>query len=296
MRSNVPNAASGHAPCRTGRTLGPPNAFTLIELLVVIIIIAILAALLLPVLASAKARGQNIKCLSNLKQMQIGWVSYTTDNNDKLPQNIPSDNVNGQYIGNNPSTAAGFQPGQPNANWVLGDASSPDVGMLTHGLLYAYIGNYKVYKCPADVKKNTAGAPTYRSYSMNSWMDGVPPWFDNITPPPAPQQLNFVKMAGITALSTANALVFIEETPLTINDGYWAQNLCQPTIWVDAPGHYHVNAAAMSFADGHAQLRKWTDKHILADQGNPSQPWNGFASDPTSGDLAWVQAHVTVMR
>ena len=174
----------------SGRAARSPRAFTLIELLVVVIIIAILAALLLPALAGAKAKGQNIKCLNNLKQLTIAWVSYTTDNADKLAQNIPSDNQNGLYIGNNPGTTDGFQPGQKGGSWVLGDASSPDVTLITHGLLYAYMGNWQSYKCPADVKLNTAGKPSYRSYSMNSWMDGVPPWFDNITST-GPQQINF---------------------------------------------------------------------------------------------------------
>ena len=56
-----------------------PLAFTLIELLVVIAIIAILAALLLPALASAKAKAQRIQCISNIKQMNIAGVMYSTD-------------------------------------------------------------------------------------------------------------------------------------------------------------------------------------------------------------------------
>ena len=61
------------------------NSFTLIELLVVIAIIAILAALLLPALVSAREKGRQAVCISNLHQIGMAFRAYGDDNNGYWP-------------------------------------------------------------------------------------------------------------------------------------------------------------------------------------------------------------------
>lgn len=58
------------------------RAFTLIELLVVIAIIAILAAILFPVFAQAKAAAKTTATLSNIKQITLSGLIYSSDFDD----------------------------------------------------------------------------------------------------------------------------------------------------------------------------------------------------------------------
>jgi prepilin-type N-terminal cleavage/methylation domain-containing protein len=67
------------------------SGFTLIELLVVIAIIAILAAILFPVFAQAREKARATACLSNLKQLALGWLMYSQDYDEAYPMSAQLD-------------------------------------------------------------------------------------------------------------------------------------------------------------------------------------------------------------
>src|SRR3954468_11676937 len=77
------------------RSAASNGGFTLIELLVVIAIIAILASLLLPALGKAKDRAQRLKCMSQQKQLGVGFFTFAADHSDRWP---PSAYSTGDYM------------------------------------------------------------------------------------------------------------------------------------------------------------------------------------------------------
>jgi prepilin-type N-terminal cleavage/methylation domain-containing protein len=212
-----------------------PRAFTLIELLVVIAIVAILASLLLPALGRAKAKAQGIKCLSNLKQLQVGWQMYSDDFGDRLPPN------------NTTSALAGAV-----GSWVVGDAQIDRTPTnIENGVLFPYVKSAAIYHCPAD-KSTLTGRPQLprlRSYSLN-WYLGVDP-AEHLDHPDARVRLRYSEIA-----SPSDVYAFIDEDDRSINDGtFWSP--LGLNDWGDVPAKRHALVGNLSFADGRAQTHRW---------------------------------------
>jgi prepilin-type N-terminal cleavage/methylation domain-containing protein/prepilin-type processing-associated H-X9-DG protein len=274
------------------KSIAPPTetkktaAFTLIELLVVIAIIAILAAMLLPALSRAKLKAVGISCMSNLKQLQLGWYMYSDDNQERL---VPVGGVADL-------TVRTVIPAPNEQQWVYGlvDAvagsdSATNTWFLENALLFPYVKNDKVYKCPAD-PNSYKGSPTIRSMSMNCWLNPITPW--NPT-----SEIIYRKTGDLSQPGPANTFVFLDESVYSIDDGFF---VCNPSPsyankWVNSPGTYHGNGGGLSYADGHAEIKVWKDGNLISK--NKTQTYNGasFPAD-NSGDWAWLAARSTVLR
>jgi prepilin-type N-terminal cleavage/methylation domain-containing protein/prepilin-type processing-associated H-X9-DG protein len=261
---------AGHRKHHTG--------FTLIELLVVIAIIAILMAILMPALSRARKQGKRAVCLSNCKQLVLGWVSYAETYEGKI--------VNGgdtQYPAptTNPSAYAkvsrfwnsGFPTTEiPNYSWAWNTMNAQGGPVLTYeqrikkmkeGALYPFCKDIALFRC-SEARKEF-----HETYSIVTSMNAR--WKEMALccgSREGPINYNLGQI-----VKPSEKIVFVEEGNPSPNgyEVYYSRE-----GWCDAPQAPHTKASDFAFADGHAELWKWVDKRTMCWVGGEKGDW----SDP----------------
>jgi prepilin-type N-terminal cleavage/methylation domain-containing protein/prepilin-type processing-associated H-X9-DG protein len=267
------------------------NGFTLIELLVVIAIIAILASLLLPALSRAKQKAQGIACMSQLKQLTLGWIMYASENDGRFVPN------GGQ--GNTPATATDprLQIGDIWYQWCPGNMNAFNLyaaDFIKVGAIYLFVNNTALYHCPTDYNTfnfGTINPPHARSYSMNCYLSpvGGETGGNRWTGVGSMGTRDFYKESELRQVGPSSTYVYIDENEYSINDGFFVSDPSQGNYWQDVPATRHGNACGLSYADGHSEIKRWTDTKIM----NYRDKLGQLTGDPKSGDAGWLQSRAT---
>lgn len=274
-------------------SFGRRNAFTLIELLVVIAIIAILAGMLLPALGKAKQKGQQAACFNNVKQLTLGFMMYTDDNEDCFP-------------GGGSQNALGAQP----EDWLwwqaetnnYNNATGPERD-ITRSALAKYIGGLpqntrtngaSILRCPGDIWWNKRINPQlatrkpYRfTYSLNAYGTtvAIPGMATHITA----NRATVIKFRKAQVNNPSVKYMLCEERGdrsdgLDIyNRGTLPDDAITDSRWVcnqtpsgdfrstDTFTARHAKRANIGFADGHAEaVFSWSCTNIAF--ANPTAP------------------------
>jgi len=225
-----------------------------------------------------------------LKQLQVAWQLYSLDNREKL--------ATSGYMAPVEQTAwvdgwLDFNPGNTD-NTNTAALQNPNRSKFA---LYTSLG---VYKCPADRSAVTIGGISYprvRSMGMSQAF-GPGDWLDPAGPlvnPTSRRYRVYYKTGDLINPGPARTYVLLDEHPDSINAGGFANMMVEsPSAAriIDFPASFHNGAAGISFADGHAEIRKWVDPRT-----KPPVRYNNNLQlnvpSPNNADMIWLSVHTT---
>jgi prepilin-type N-terminal cleavage/methylation domain-containing protein/prepilin-type processing-associated H-X9-DG protein len=251
------------------------NGFTLLELLVVIAIIGILAALLLPALHRTKQQAEGIRCLGNLKQFSLAWNLYADDHDERIPPNMGM--IGPSFIEENTWVRGWLDPG---GSWP----HNTNTEFLKDSLLGPYLNHaVDVWRCPADRTRRV------RSYSMSSYLNSPD------RNEPVPMRIAR-KRTDLIRPGPEMTFVFIDEREDSILDCCFVVDMHnEPAAWGSMPRSSHNGGGTLSFADGHAELRKWRDwrTKVPVKEGYYIAILPEWRTLPVNEDVVWLRQRTT---
>lgn len=248
------------APCmkasrlsKPSRHVAPARGFTLIELLVVISIIAILSAILFPVFGRARENARRTSCLSNLRQIGLGLLQYTQDNDERNTR---------QWVGTS-------GPSDPVISYKWMDA------------IFPYVKSEQVFNCPSHTLPVTIGTSTFDVYKFRTgrnWgsyavnvayypqLPGNPGPFVNPFESPA---LSSWEAPSTTVYAVDGAgrfeIAWLAGVNPPINPGP-PRNLNSAFSMIER----HLQTSAVLYCDGHAKAQKLEKFISIGNQGRYS--------------------------
>lgn len=243
-------------PAHSSRGFSRPDLFATLAGLV------LLAGLAWPRVARSGVSPQAGGCLANLHQLMTAWSLYAEDHGGRL--------VNNFTLTETLATVAdrSFQNWAHNVmDWTV-NPSNTNLAHLGAGRLFPYLaGNNAAFHCPSDtflstIQRSRTWQARIRSYSMNGFMGLTGPGSNEFTRRGenrfVPGFRQFLRTSAIP--NPGRTLVFLDEHPDSINDGYFIESPISSTQWMDFPGSQHEGGAGIGFADGSAEIHLWAFK------------------------------------